>query len=51
VLDSVIQQKRRKYIATRGFDGFERPGFRDYYVELTRRSGANGPSASLCAHD
>jgi CelD/BcsL family acetyltransferase involved in cellulose biosynthesis len=43
VLDSVIRQKRRKYVDTRGFDGFERPGFRDYYVELTRHSGPNGP--------
>jgi CelD/BcsL family acetyltransferase involved in cellulose biosynthesis len=44
VLDSVIQQKRRKYIDTRGFDGFERPGFRDYYAELTQHSGPNGPA-------
>jgi CelD/BcsL family acetyltransferase involved in cellulose biosynthesis len=43
VLREIIRHKTRKYLETRGFDGFECPGFRDYYVELTKRSGPNGP--------
>lgn len=44
VLEAMIRQKTRKYLETRGFDGFQRPGFREYYAELTRRSGPAGPA-------
>lgn len=48
VLGALIRQKSRQYRETQGFDGFDRPGFRDYYENLTERSGLNGP-VHLCA--
>jgi CelD/BcsL family acetyltransferase involved in cellulose biosynthesis len=42
-LDALIRQKTRRYIETRGVDGFDRPGYRAFYPEMTRRFGKNGP--------
>jgi CelD/BcsL family acetyltransferase involved in cellulose biosynthesis len=35
--DVLIRQKTRRYIETRGSDSFDRPGFRSYFGEATRR--------------
>jgi CelD/BcsL family acetyltransferase involved in cellulose biosynthesis len=37
VLDALIRQKTRKYLETRGVDGFDRPGYRAYFTTLTER--------------
>jgi CelD/BcsL family acetyltransferase involved in cellulose biosynthesis len=36
-LDAMIRQKSRRYIETRRADGFERPGYRAFFAETTRR--------------
>ncbi len=42
LLDALIQQKTRRYLETRGVDGFNRPGYRAYFHALTRRFGETG---------
>lgn len=39
---AMIRQKTRRYVETRGVDGFERPGYRAYFPELTDRFAAQG---------
>ncbi len=40
--DALIQQKTRKYIATRGVDGFQRPGYQTYFWAMIERFAASG---------
>lgn len=40
VLEAMIQQKTRRYIETRGWDGFDRPGYRAYFRRLTEALAA-----------
>ncbi|HEX9904771.1 MAG TPA: GNAT family N-acetyltransferase [Propylenella sp.] len=40
--DTMIRQKRRRYIETRGADGFDRPGYRSYFRAMTDRFAATG---------
>jgi CelD/BcsL family acetyltransferase involved in cellulose biosynthesis len=42
-LDAMIRQKTRRYLETRGLDGFDRSGYRLFYPEMTRHSGIDGP--------
>ena len=42
LLDAMIRQKTRRYIETRGWDGFDRPGYRDYFRQMTERLGPSG---------
>jgi CelD/BcsL family acetyltransferase involved in cellulose biosynthesis len=42
LLDAMIRQKTRRYIETRGWDGFDRPGYRDYFRQMTERLGPPG---------
>jgi CelD/BcsL family acetyltransferase involved in cellulose biosynthesis len=43
ILQAMIRQKSRRYIETRGVDGLERPGYRQYYIALTERFTWPGP--------
>lgn len=40
ILDAMISQKSRRYIETRGWDGFDRPGYRRYFPQMTERLGS-----------
>ncbi len=40
LLAAMIRQKAARYIETRGWDGFDRPGYRDYFRQMTQRLGA-----------
>ncbi len=40
--ETMVRQKTRRYIETRGVDGFERPGYRAYYRKMTERFSASG---------
>ncbi len=40
--EAMVRQKTRRYIDTRGVDGFERPGYRAYYRKMTERFSASG---------
>ncbi|HVZ98870.1 MAG TPA: GNAT family N-acetyltransferase [Caulobacterales bacterium] len=42
LLEALIRQKTRRYLQTRGIDGFNRPGYRTYFHALTRRFGETG---------
>lgn len=42
LLDAMIRQKTRRYIETRGWDGFDRPGYRDYFRQMTERLAPSG---------
>ncbi len=37
ILQAMMRQKSRRYIETRGIDGLDRPGFREYYEALVER--------------
>jgi CelD/BcsL family acetyltransferase involved in cellulose biosynthesis len=39
ILAAMIRQKTARYIETRGWDGFDRPGYRDYFRQMTKRLG------------
>jgi len=39
---AMMRQKRRRYLETRGIDGFTRPGFSSYYAEMTNRYASQG---------
>jgi CelD/BcsL family acetyltransferase involved in cellulose biosynthesis len=43
VLQAMMRQKTRRYIETRGVDGFDRPGFRQYFIQMTERFAWPGP--------
>lgn len=43
ILDAMMRMKRRKYVATKGYDVFTDPGIGEYYQEATRRLGSSGP--------
>ena len=54
ILEKMIEQKRRRYLETRGLDGFERPGYREYFRAMTRHywpSGCIHISALLVGDD
>ncbi len=38
----LIRQKTRRYMETRGVDGFDRPGYRAYYWKMLERLGSQG---------
>ncbi len=42
----LVEHKRRRYILTRGWDGFKRPGYLAYYRAMVERLG---PASQLCA--
>lgn len=42
VLEAMIEQKTRRYLETRGVDGFNRPGYRAYYQAMTDRFALSG---------
>ena len=42
-LETMMNQKSRRYIETRGVDGFDRPGYREYYKEITECFSWPGP--------
>jgi CelD/BcsL family acetyltransferase involved in cellulose biosynthesis len=42
-LEAMIRQKTRRYLETRGIDEFDRPGYRQFYPEMTHRAGSRGP--------
>ncbi len=46
--DVFIKQKSRRYIETRGVDGFDRPGYRSYYWSMVERFSASG-NVQVCA--
>ncbi len=37
ILQAMMCQKSRRYIETRGADGLDRPGYRQYYIAMTER--------------
>jgi CelD/BcsL family acetyltransferase involved in cellulose biosynthesis len=37
ILAAMMRQKSRRYIETRGWDGFDRPGYRRYFPQMTER--------------
>lgn len=41
-LAAMLRQKRRRYLESRGVDGFKRPGYLDYFDAMTERFGATG---------
>lgn len=41
-LEAMIAQKTRKYLDTLGVDGFDAPGYRDYFAGLTARPELDG---------
>lgn len=41
--DAMVRQKTRRYLETRGVDGFARPGYRDFYQEMTYSFRKDGP--------
>jgi CelD/BcsL family acetyltransferase involved in cellulose biosynthesis len=43
MLAAMMRQKSRRYLETRGVDGFDHPGCRHYYTEMTKRLGPHGP--------
>ncbi len=43
-----MEQKSRRYVETRGVDGFDRPGYRGYYSTMLERFGASG-AVQMCA--
>ncbi|MES1199332.1 MAG: GNAT family N-acetyltransferase [Pseudomonadota bacterium] len=42
ILDALIAQKTRRYLETRGVDGFDRPGYRTYFHAISERFGPSG---------
>lgn len=40
---AMVSQKSRKYLETRGANGFDRPGYRRYFAEVTNRLAVSGP--------
>ena len=42
VMAEFIRQKSRRYVETRGADGFDRPGYREYYHLMVERFCASG---------
>ena len=42
VMAEFIRQKTRRYVETRGTDGFDRPGYREYYHLMVERFCATG---------
>jgi CelD/BcsL family acetyltransferase involved in cellulose biosynthesis len=42
ILEAMIRQKSRRYIETRGVDGFDRPGYRAFFREATSRLALRG---------
>lgn len=48
LLEAMIRQKTQRYIETRGWDGFDRPGYRDYFRQMTERLGSGG-AVHVCA--
>jgi CelD/BcsL family acetyltransferase involved in cellulose biosynthesis len=47
-LEAMIGQKTRRYLETRGIDGFDRPGYRAYFRTMTERFLPGG-EVQLCA--
>jgi CelD/BcsL family acetyltransferase involved in cellulose biosynthesis len=43
ILQAMMSQKSRRYIETRGSDGLDRPGYRQYYSAMTERFPWPGP--------
>jgi CelD/BcsL family acetyltransferase involved in cellulose biosynthesis len=43
LLDAMLQQKSRRYLETRGVDGLDRPGYRQYYTALVEGLPWPGP--------
>jgi len=39
---AMVEQKTRRYVDTRGVDGFNRPGYRAYFREMTDRFARDG---------
>jgi CelD/BcsL family acetyltransferase involved in cellulose biosynthesis len=48
MLQTMMRQKSRRYVETRGIDGLDRPGFRQYYNAMIERLGWPGP-LFICA--
>jgi CelD/BcsL family acetyltransferase involved in cellulose biosynthesis len=48
LLDAMIAQKTERYVARRGADGFDRPGYRRYFASMTQRFLSSG-HVHLCA--
>jgi CelD/BcsL family acetyltransferase involved in cellulose biosynthesis len=48
LLEAMIRQKTQRYIETRGWDGFDRPGYRTYFRRMTERLGSSG-TVHACA--
>jgi CelD/BcsL family acetyltransferase involved in cellulose biosynthesis len=47
VLEAMMRQKSRRYMETWGFDGFDRPGYRQYYRSLIERLPWPGPALTF----
>jgi len=41
ILNAMIEQKTARYVETRGWNGFDRPGYRAYYPAMTQALGEN----------
>jgi CelD/BcsL family acetyltransferase involved in cellulose biosynthesis len=42
IYEAMVRQKTRRYLDTRGVDGFDRPGYRGYYRVMTDRFLSSG---------
>jgi CelD/BcsL family acetyltransferase involved in cellulose biosynthesis len=42
LLRAMVRHKTRRYLETRGVDGFDRPGYRTYFQMMTDRFGLSG---------